>query len=330
MARISCLLPTYGRFRKVCEAVACFLLQDYRDKELVILNNHPIPLHCDQPGVSVINDATHRTLGDCRNALLQHATGSICCCWNDDDVYLPWHLTECVTMIASNLAYAPMKFWHLDMGGANGATIDASTTSGASGKATLNVGPMLGGMAFRTDFLKRRCFSRAAGDEHAAVYNELTQIQGGLSQNDPGLWASYCRCWNDGGYHISGTLGRGKVGERVELWYRMNQDFRPGTALVPARIDVQVNAVAAALGTNKTVQTQWQQRVDRALKGQELQDVEPCKKVVVQEPLLPQPQHCQRTVAAPARPVIRTRRRQAVRSTVVITTPPPQRLVDTA
>ena len=48
---VSCLTATAGRFSVLREAVACFLAQDYPEKELVILNNHPTPLVCDLPGV---------------------------------------------------------------------------------------------------------------------------------------------------------------------------------------------------------------------------------------------------------------------------------------
>jgi len=100
---IVCLCPTYGRFERLRDAVACFLLQDYPAKRLLILNDAPEPVRADElpPQVSVLNRAArYPTLGQKRQALLQAATasptGELAAHWDDDDLYLPWHLAQCV------------------------------------------------------------------------------------------------------------------------------------------------------------------------------------------------------------------------------------------
>ena len=38
---VTCLCPTYGRFERLREALACFLAQDYPNRRLIILNDAP-------------------------------------------------------------------------------------------------------------------------------------------------------------------------------------------------------------------------------------------------------------------------------------------------
>lgn len=108
---ITCLCPTYGRFERLRDAVACFLLQDYLgEKELLILNDAPREISVRvgyAPGQIVwwspqwhlaINNLPLRleTVGHKRQALLQAAQTPLVAHWDDDDIYLPWHLSACV------------------------------------------------------------------------------------------------------------------------------------------------------------------------------------------------------------------------------------------
>jgi len=121
MPQVTCLCPTYGRFQRLCEALACFLAQDYPDKHLIILNDAPerivLPgagtgnlfadLHCEAAGVQARPDGvvvvsgapSFETLGHKRQALLEIAQTSLVAHWDDDDLYLPWHLSEAVAAI---------------------------------------------------------------------------------------------------------------------------------------------------------------------------------------------------------------------------------------
>jgi|GEM_PF-1364508 len=92
---ISCVMPTFGRPSLVNESIALFLQQDYPHKELVIVNDCPGQiLSCEIPGIRVFNyRPKFKTLGEKRNATARHAHGDILANWDDDDVYLPWHLT---------------------------------------------------------------------------------------------------------------------------------------------------------------------------------------------------------------------------------------------
>lgn len=100
---LTALCPTFGRFERLRDAVACFLLQDYPgQKSLIILNDAPVRI---VPGgmpdcVSVIDQPERfPTLGHKRQALLEAADTPLVAHWDDDDLYLPWHLTMCVSML---------------------------------------------------------------------------------------------------------------------------------------------------------------------------------------------------------------------------------------
>jgi hypothetical protein len=67
---VSCLTATYGRYSFLKEAISFFQDQDYPNKEMIILNNHPVPLVVELPNIKVFNFPGHRTLGECRNTLV--------------------------------------------------------------------------------------------------------------------------------------------------------------------------------------------------------------------------------------------------------------------
>ena len=138
---VTCLCPTYGRFARLREALACFLAQDYPNKRLIILNDAPVPIRvapevgsrrsevgsppisgfrpppsgvlspsdpspppsdlCPSPSVAVRN-APHgcfANLGEKRQALLELAETPLVAHWDDDDLYLPWHLSRAVAAL---------------------------------------------------------------------------------------------------------------------------------------------------------------------------------------------------------------------------------------
>jgi hypothetical protein len=102
---VTCLCPTYGRFERLRDAVACFLAQDYAGwKHLLILNDAPVPvvLGAECVPVTVVNaPARYPTLGHKRQALLEMATTPLVAHWDDDDLYLPWHLSSVVAVLQS-------------------------------------------------------------------------------------------------------------------------------------------------------------------------------------------------------------------------------------
>ncbi len=106
---VSCLCLTYARPRYLREAVWCFLQQDWPNKELVIVNDHPEPITLDHayPGIQVHNlPQRFPSLGAKRNFSFRAARGDYLMIWDDDDLVLPWRLS--LTM--RHLLAAPEKW----------------------------------------------------------------------------------------------------------------------------------------------------------------------------------------------------------------------------
>ena len=100
--KVSCICPTRGRFDTLREAISFFLLQDYPNKELIIFNNHPEPIvphpKLAKHNIKVINGGDYKgksiqkVYADC----LKHVSSDAkyISIWDDDDMYLPWHLSQ--------------------------------------------------------------------------------------------------------------------------------------------------------------------------------------------------------------------------------------------
>jgi glycosyltransferase involved in cell wall biosynthesis len=97
--KIACLCVTYRRPRRLAEAIACFERQDYpeRRRELVILDDAGQYAPLSGPGWHLTSIARRvRTLGEKRNAAAALASpdADAYAVWDDDDIYMPWHLSS--------------------------------------------------------------------------------------------------------------------------------------------------------------------------------------------------------------------------------------------
>jgi len=93
---VSCLCPTYLRPRLLENSIACFLAQDYpaNRRELVILDDAGQIAPQKGDSWEVISVARRfRSLPEKFNALAGLARGDVLVVWEDDDIYLPWHIT---------------------------------------------------------------------------------------------------------------------------------------------------------------------------------------------------------------------------------------------
>lgn len=212
---ISCLMATHGRHARVREALGCFLAQDDPACELVILNNHPVPLICDQPRVRVHNEPGYPTLGHCRNRLLELARGEFVRTWDDDDLYLPWTLSQGRARIGGHAAWKPARSWF-----AHGPH-----------RFTLEGNAMEASILYRADAVRAVGYRESGGDEHGDLLGQVPAVE-----DEVGVWASYCYRWACGEWHISGSLGSGTIPDRTRTWVEHNQDARPGVVLTPTPV----------------------------------------------------------------------------------------------
>ena len=114
--KISCLCITYGRVHFLEEALECFLKQDYPYKELIIVNDlAEQELIFNHPKVKIFNfKERFKTIGEKRNKSVELSSGEILVSWDDDDINLPWRLTQIAKVFNANpnLGYfKPEKSW---------------------------------------------------------------------------------------------------------------------------------------------------------------------------------------------------------------------------
>ena len=107
--KVAAICCTYKRPGQLEEAIEAFIRQDYpaECRELVILDDagqydsHALG---EIPGVKLLStDHRFRTLGEKRNASAALASPDVevYCVWDDDDIYLPWHMSAAVNSLGN-------------------------------------------------------------------------------------------------------------------------------------------------------------------------------------------------------------------------------------
>jgi hypothetical protein len=187
-------------------------MQGYKDKELIILNNHPDPLYFDHPEVKIINDIKLPTLGHCRQELLKHATGEFIRTWDDDDFYLPWTLEQGFAHIDSLDAWKPSHSWFYRV---------------LDGHMALAQNIFEASITFRKSFVEGIGYRKSLGDEHIPLFEKMPETP----QANMGYLTSYIYNWHDGEYHASQNF-EGTIEDRVAHWKKLNDEGLHGK-LVP-------------------------------------------------------------------------------------------------
>jgi hypothetical protein len=96
---VTCLQLSYGRPKLSQEAVECFIRQDYPHKKLIIVNTHHSPVRFNQDihdkyDITVHNIKPLERLSDVYRYGLDLIDTPLFSLWDDDDLFLPWHLSE--------------------------------------------------------------------------------------------------------------------------------------------------------------------------------------------------------------------------------------------
>lgn len=124
--RLCAICVTYKRPAELAVAVASFLRQTYADKELIVLDDAgqyaPTALdHLPEKQRLQVKLVTtphrFRTLGEKRNAsaALASPDADVLLPWDDDDIYLSWHMEAAAKAIEHADYTIPTKIW-LDRG----------------------------------------------------------------------------------------------------------------------------------------------------------------------------------------------------------------------
>jgi len=109
---VSCLCPTYRRPKLLENSIACFLAQDYpaNRRELIVLDDAGELQNQTCDGWQIISiPRRFRSLPEKFNALAGLAQGEILVVWEDDDIYLPHHISSHVTAMDGHLWSKPSK-----------------------------------------------------------------------------------------------------------------------------------------------------------------------------------------------------------------------------
>ena len=123
---ISCLCPTFKRPKLLANAIACFIAQEYDSPaELVILDDAGQYPHDLYHGVELPRNLNVRlvsypnrlrSLPEKYNALAAMAYGDRLVVWEDDDIYLPWHLAAHHIALERHGYSHPSRVWSLYTG----------------------------------------------------------------------------------------------------------------------------------------------------------------------------------------------------------------------
>jgi hypothetical protein len=227
--KIDCLMATYGRYSLACEALACFLQQSALSQAtLLIYNQHPVPLRFEHPRVRVVNETlAARSLRDIRDRMNAFAdpAADLIHWWEDDDLYLPWHLQDCLNHIGGHTAWKPASSW----------------MSERNVKFSRCVNAFEGAWIFRAAYLKAAPVHTHPTYIDHPVTRQIEEARL-LGTTELGGRTSYIYRWDTGTQHLSGyggDLDDEAQQTSVNLWRSRSNDVRPDGALIPADLTLR-------------------------------------------------------------------------------------------
>lgn len=205
--KISCVMCTYGRFQCVERSISMFLDQDYPNKELIIFNTAPVELKLSEAlenkGIVVVNNEIsyetgkpYTNIGDVRGDSLHHVTGNIYVCWDDDDLYLPFHLSMNIKhlLASGKKAFKPKKSYFSRNGG---KTFEYCENN------------MEASILVFMDVVKSIGMRKETGSEHLGWLEKLRDDKQIVEDQDVTPFESYCFNWGDSfaPHKQSGNIG---------------------------------------------------------------------------------------------------------------------------
>ncbi|WP_291613256.1 hypothetical protein [Bradyrhizobium sp.] len=226
--KIDCLMGTYGRYGLVCESLACFLQQSaISNATLLIYNQHPDPLIFDHPRVRIVNEAGPKaSLRYIRQRMheLADPDAQLIHWWDDDDLYLPWHLQDCLDHIGDNVAWKPASSWF----------------SEANIRFTLSKNRFEGSWIFRSDHVRKAQMHAHPDYPDHPVFRQ-TEEAGLIATTELGDLTSYIYRWDIGTQHLSqyGSGDEQRQAGNVDTWRARSNDIEPGGVLLPSDLSLR-------------------------------------------------------------------------------------------
>ena len=223
---------TWGRFSLLRDSLACFLLQDYANKELIIYNQHSVPIICNFPGVRVINDPDLSSDDSIdflriRQRQIDLARGEYLIWWDDDDLWFPWALSQAVENFCFP-AWAPTYHWYTEGLYGDCRDLRVAYATNVAEPSTL----------VSKDVILTRGYSN--GGNNISPWPEFILQE----QVRTDLLAAYICRWGIPCWHISGQDMRVSMSERIIASRKYHQDSGEGKLLTPSDITQYYFAVA--------------------------------------------------------------------------------------
>jgi len=213
--KVSCLMGTYGRYSMASESLSCFLDQDYENKELIILNQHEVPLVFDHPQVKIynINAKEVPTLQSIRRACLELATGDYIIFWDDDDLMMPHHLSTSIKYIKDNIVWKPFEVLMSNY------NTDYHVVS-SNMEATHLI---------KKDFALSIPINLHDCDDHSLFAEISDKLKVEIL---PHSELSYVYRWANNSYHLSGAYGSKTMEERILISRETSTDTGDGKPMI--------------------------------------------------------------------------------------------------
>jgi hypothetical protein len=203
------------------DAVACFILQDYPAKRLVILNDAPVPIDCSCtcPSITTVNWHDRSVLGVKRQRLLEAATTRLVSHWDDDDLYLPWHLGLMFHLYRryKKMCVNPANAWWAS-GPRDALRLDGSRYFVFEGQMFFD----------RYTALRLGGYPPVTGPEAFYLLRSFMRARQHVIVKMPESWISYVYRWNDNLGHTSGGL----TNRWHDEYALRNRDFGDGKPLI--------------------------------------------------------------------------------------------------
>ncbi len=222
--KIDCLMGTYGRYSLACEALACFLQQTALSQAtMLIFNQHPAPLRFEHPRVRIVNQPPPPgSLRYIRRHMLELAdpAADLIHWWDDDDLYLPWHLENCLNYIGDHVAWKPASSWM--------AMREVTFTR--------EVNFFEGSWIFRADYARAAPLETHPSYIDHPIYLQTLEA-GRLANTELEGRRCYIYRWGNNAQHLSGYGGVASEEQQrghIELWRQRSNDVRADGVLVPA------------------------------------------------------------------------------------------------
>lgn len=228
---VAALCPTFGRPPHLLEnTLACWEMQMYP------AHRRHLYIYDDRGNIQVPNGANwsvhHRPGGRCPNLprkyneVLAMVDADIVVVWEDDDLYLPWHIEACVRTLREHAWAHPERVWST-------YKKEGLITEPATGRFHAS-------LAFRTHWLRNMGgWIETDRDDFDQLLLKHHEAHAPPGRPDQGMPPSYVFRWRDtGAAHGQDTMHRGPNNAPNTTWYR---DHKPQHVLAVTELQTRLD-----------------------------------------------------------------------------------------